>query len=279
MNRVREFLRSLLPFSVRVELRRVRRLPMWVLERRNIARRRAAIDELDTFSHLLASHESPLERSPGAVSQTLQRGKERNVDIAARLLDSIVLDPCQVFSYHHIVGRPTRLRGFSPGLELHAGHPSRGVGGGCCMISNMLYLLALRGGMKIVERHRHALDLFPDHDRTIPFGCGATVYYNFADLRFENPLPIPVLIRMRIEDRRLIGELWTPSDPGWRAEIYEVDHRFHRNGDDCWRENRIRRRFLAADGTVILDQEVAHNRGRVMYDVEELCADRDEGAP
>jgi len=117
-----------------------------------------------------------------------------------------------------------------------------------------------------VERHRHGLDLFPDHQRTVPFGCGATIFYNYADLRFENPLPQRVLLQLRIEQRTLVAELWTENDPGWTVEVYEVDHRFFREGDAWMRENRIRRRFRLPDGTVLLDQEVAHNRGRVMYE-------------
>src|SRR5260370_34676795 len=97
--------------------------------------------------------------------------------------------------------------------------------------------------MKVVERHRHGLDLFPDHQRTVPFGCGATVFYNYADLRFENPLPQPVLLRCRIERRCLVGQLLTVDDPGWTVEVYEVGHRFFQEGDMRMRENRIRRRF------------------------------------
>jgi vancomycin resistance protein VanW len=262
----RSLARRLIPFPVRLELLRLKRWPAWLVETPTIARTRLPPAERDRFQHLLARHESPLERTPGVVDPVLQRGKERNVALAAGLLDGLVVKPHEIFSYHRTVGRPTRLRGFRPGLELQNDRPSRGVGGGCCQVSNTLYLLALRGGMKVVERHRHGLDLFPDHQRTVPFGCGATIFYNYADLRFENPLPQPALLRFRIEGRALVGELLTVDDPGWTVEVYEVDHRFFREGETRMRENRVRRRFCLADGSVLLDQEVAHNRGRVMYD-------------
>jgi vancomycin resistance protein VanW len=218
------------------------------------------------FGHLLACHASPLERAPGTVPPHLQRGKVRNVTLAAQRLDGILILPHELFSYHHVVGRPSWIRGFRKGLELHEGKTSGGIGGGCCQISNSLYLLALRSGMEIVERHRHGLDLFPDHDRKVPFGCGATVYYNYADLRFSNPLPHPVLLRMRIADGCLVSEIWTIADPGWTTEIYDVDHRFFRQDEQWWRENRVHRRYLSRDGQVIRDEEIAHNRGRVLYE-------------
>jgi vancomycin resistance protein VanW len=259
-------LQNLLPFSVRVELARLRRLPSWWCERSSIARTHLKGDALGEFGYLLACHSSPLERAPGTVPAHLQHGKVQNITIAVQWLDGLLLRPKEVFSYHHIVGRPSWLRGFRMGLELHEGKPTGGLGGGCCQISNTLYLLALQSGQEIVERHRHGLDLFPDHDRKVPFGCGATIYYNYADLRFANPLPSPILLRIRIADRHLIGEIWTTTDPGWTTEIYEVNHRFFRENEQWWRENCVRRRFLGAEGNVLRDEEIAHNRGRVLYE-------------
>jgi vancomycin resistance protein VanW len=276
-------LRGLVPFALRVEIARLRRLPAWLVERPGIARTHARDDvSRARFAHVLARHASPLRRAypsgtQGAHDPVLQRGKERNVALAASRLDGLVVRPHEVLSYHHAVGRPSRWRGFRPGLELRDGRLSRGVGGGCCQVSNLLYLLALRAGMNVVERHRHALDLFPDHGRAVPFGCGATVFYNYADLRFENPLPEPALLALRIEGDALVGELRAERDPGFRVEVYEVGHRFERDADGGWlRENRIRRRITRADdGAVLADHEVAHNRARVLY---EPSATTDEAA-
>src|SRR5689334_8063291 len=152
-------LRNLIPFSVRVEFARLKRLPAWWLEMPTIARTRLPLEEQTDFRHLLACHSSPLERIPGTSASRLQHGKELNVSLAVQRLDGLLVRPYELFSYHHCVGRPSRLRGFRLGLELHDGATTKGLGGGCCQISNALYLLALRGGMKIVERHRHGLDL------------------------------------------------------------------------------------------------------------------------
>lgn len=266
---VRSLARILIPRFVRIELLRLKRLPESILETSTIASLRVPLQAKPSFAFPLASHSSPLSRSPGEVPADLQAGKERNVGIASASIDGLIIRSNEIFSYHRTVGRPSRLRGFRNGMELHNGKLSKGVGGGCCQVSNMLYLLALRSGMKITERHRHAVDIFPDHGRTIPFGCGATVFYNYADLRFENPLPQPVLISMRIEAGSLIGEIRTLEDPGWRTEIYEVNHRRSFEEGAWVRENRIRRRFFRLDGTLILDQEVAHNRGRIMYAMPE----------
>jgi len=195
----------------------------------------------------------------------LQTNKERNIHSAIARIDGLVVRPHELFSHHWTVGRPSFLRGFRWGLELHNEEPATGLGGGICKVSNLLYLLSLLAGMKIVERHRHALDLFPDKERTVPFGCGATVFYNYADFRFENPLPVAVLIGLTIQERELVGEIRAVSHPGWQAEIYETNHRFRHDKSGWLRENCIRRKFTRNDGEVLRDEVVAHNRARVLY--------------
>ena len=264
----REVLRRLVPFNLRVEICRLRRMPGWVIERPRVARRRQGPRACPSFGHRLAVHQSPLRRGL-CDDEALQRAKEQNVGIAAGRLDRVFVEPHQVFSYHHVVGRPSRARGFKRGLELHDGRLVQGIGGGCCQVSNLLFYLCLHGGMRVVERHRHGLDLFADRARTVPFGCGATVYYNLLDLRFENPLSQTVLLRVRVTGGRLEGELWARRDPGWRVEVYESEHRFFRDTRGWMRENRIRRRIRRTDGTLLTDHEVVHNRARVLYEPDE----------
>jgi vancomycin resistance protein VanW len=265
-SRLRSLARRLIPFRIRRKLVIVRRLPRWIVERRSIALHRAGPAEQQAFSWLLAAHSSPLERTPGAIPSDLQQGKEANVRLAATMLDRLVVGPNQTFSHHHTIGRTTRRRGFRKGMELQDGDSTGSWGGGLCQVSNSFYWVAVQAGMRIVERHRHGLDLFPDHERTVPFGCGATVVYNYADFRFENPYPQPVMLRARVEDGSFVSEIWAGQDPGFTVEIEEVGHRFFRSGSDWYRENRLRRRVRRNSGELVSDAEIAHNTGRVMYE-------------
>ncbi|MCP3975716.1 MAG: VanW family protein, partial [bacterium] len=269
MDQLRWLRRRLIPFRVRLELLRLARLPKWLAERRTVALSKASDKEAAQYPFLLASHSSPLERVAGALDAEVQLGKETNVGLAAGLLDRLIVEPNQVFSHHHAVGRTTKRRGFRKGLELRNGESEASVGGGLCQVSNSFYWVAVKAGMRITERHRHGLDLFPDHERTVPFGCGATVVYNYADFCFENPLPVRVMMAARVDDGDFVSEIWAECDPGHRIEVEEVDHRFFRDGDQWWRENRLRRRITTTDGVLLVDQEVAHNRGRVMYEPSE----------
>src|SRR5438309_11170098 len=86
---IRTMARRVLPFPLRLELLRLKRLPAWWVETPLIARTRLGADERQGFQHLLARHASPLERTPGAVEPRLQRGKETNVALAAGFLDGL----------------------------------------------------------------------------------------------------------------------------------------------------------------------------------------------
>lgn len=256
--------RQLIPHPLRVELARARRWPRWLIEAPRFARPRGG----DRWDHVLARHRSPLRRPGTSAEPRLQAGKERNVALVASRLDRRVIAPGCVLSYHHTVGRPSHARGFAAGLELHDGAIAEGLGGGACQVANLLYYLALIGAMNIVERHRHTLDLFPDSDRRVPFGCGATVFYNWADLRFANPLDVPVVLRLAVDHHELIGELRTETALDLCAHVYEVEHRFVERSGAIWRENRIRRRIArASDGAVFVDHEVACNAGRIAYEL------------
>lgn len=275
--RPRQLLTVLIPFGLRVEGHRLVRAVRDGLSGVPLSTRKAPATG---FGHRLAEARSPLERVAGALPAGLQRGKEINVALAARAIDSVVIVPGQLFSYHRLVGRPSRLRGFRLGLELQDNEESAGVGGGCCQVSNMLYWLAVNAGLDIVERHRHGFDLFPDHRRSVPFGCGATVFYNYRDLRFANPLGVPVRIGLSVEDESghvdrperawtLVGRIDAEADPGVRVTVEQRGHRFFCEDGVRMRENRIHRRTVDAAGRVIEDAELAHNLCEVKYDPPE----------
>lgn len=265
---LRSTVRMILPFGFRLEFIRLVGLPRRLLERHSgsFARERVTPEIRATFGHLLARHTSPLRRGATVSPPDLQKGKERNVTLVASMLDGLIIEPFQVFSYHRSVGRPSRLRGFVDGLELRDEHPVASIGGGLCQVSNGIHWVAVNAGMRIVERHRHGLDLFPDDQRTVPFGAGATVVYDYADLRIENPLSQSVMLATRVENATFVAEMWATRDPGWTVDVYEPDDHFFRQDGVWFRENHIRRRITLEDGTVLTDQEVAHNVARVLYE-------------
>ncbi|MED5371119.1 MAG: VanW family protein [Myxococcota bacterium] len=254
-------IRERIPFGLRVT---IRRLPALL---RHAARSLGPAERLERapvgFAHTQASRSSPLRRQGTAYRGGRQQAKEHNVERAAQRLDGVVIPPGAEFSWHREVGPPLRVNGFVPGPELHDGRLEMGGGGGACQLANLLYYLAAVGGLEVLERHRHGLDLFPDDDRRVPFGLGATVFYPHRDLRLRNPFPQPVHLQFQVRDGQLHGRLSLAQDPGLRFQVVEEGHRFVRRPDGIWRENHLFR--VGSDGRREL---LSHNLAKVTYTLD-----------
>jgi vancomycin resistance protein VanW len=167
-------------------------------------------------------------------------------------------------SWRDEVGPPLLQRGFAPGPELHDGVLTAGVGGGACQVANLLLYLAVHAGLDVLERHRHAFDLFPDDHRDVPFGLGATVFWPTLDLVLRNPHPYPLHLGLAVRDGHLHGALTAPQPPDDRWELVERDHRYEREGESVFRCNTLVRIRVDRAGRRT-EQPFASHRARVLY--------------
>jgi vancomycin resistance protein VanW len=259
-------MKRLLPYRLRIEARRAHRWLTSAPDRRTFARLRA--EDAAQFPFELISHSSKLIRRVDPQWMQLQESKVHNLELACARLDRLVIQPGEIFSFCHTVGRTTRRKGYVDGLEMHHGALVGAPGGGLCQMSNLLYWMALHLDLQVLERHRHEADLFPDDERSVPFGMGATVFYNYLDLQFRNTLTQPLLLRVTVQRPLLCGSVLSTSEKAFDVEFRETEHRFVRRADgSVWRENRVAKRVEYFDGRAPLEVEIAHNFGRVHYEV------------
>lgn len=216
---------------------------------------------------LLAEHQTPLLRRLKAVDMALQYNKITNLRLAAARIDGLVLRPGETFSFWQRVGRPVAGRGFLEGLVLENGRIGKGVGGGLCQMGNLLYWMALHTPLTVTERYRHSYDVFPDEGRTLPFGSGATLAWNYIDLQLRNDTAGDIQLRVWLSDSHLHGEIRAATRPGFRYEVFEQDHEIrHEPWGGYSRHNRIARRiFAATDGQLIGEEIVTDNHALMMY--------------
>jgi vancomycin resistance protein YoaR len=71
-----------------------------------------------------------------------------------------------------------------------------------------------------------AFDPFPDENRTLPFGSGAGVFYNYIDLRFSNPTEQTFQFRVWLTEDHLKGAVYTDPEPEHSYHVFERNHRF-----------------------------------------------------
>lgn len=227
----------------------------------------ASIGRVD-LPHRIKKHQSVLvRRMPGADLQ-LQLNKVHNLKLVIDLIDGILIEPGETFSFWRCVGRPTRVRGFKPGVELARGRARAGVGGGICQSSNLLYWLAIHSELEIVERHHHSFDPFPDDGRVLPYASGATVKYNYRDLQISNRTDATFQIRLWLDKKCLNGDLRSDRKKRRSYKVLERNHRFFMKKGGWYRTNQLWRRVadVENDGVVLGEEHLVTNCGRVMYE-------------
>lgn len=227
----------------------------------------------DRLPVVLIRHRSILRRQLAGVDARLQETKIVNLRLAAGSIDGLLIRPGEVFSFWDRVGPPTRERGFAEGLILAGGEVRTAIGGGLCQLSNLLYWMALHTPLEIVERHHHGFDPFPDHGRVLPFGSGASVFYNYGDLRLADPTDRTFQLRAWVTDRHLHGSI--AADRPWQY-AYHVEERgqaFRRSPDGrLYRDNELWRRTVDREtGRIVDDHRFATNHAEVKYPLSPAC--------
>lgn len=239
-----------------------RRKLRWWFSGTRFARRQATAP----LPHLVFTHATPTLRQLKNVDMWMQHNKVKNLEIAIRRLNGLVIAPGDTFSYWRRIGKPTRAKGYVPGMQLVQGKVTTATGGGLCQLSNLIFWMAMHAPLQIVERWRHSYDVFPDAGRSQPFGSGATCAYNYIDLQLRNDTAHALQLRLWIEDDMLHGELRSDAPPTARYEVFEADHRFKVQPWGYTRHNRIHRRVIdAASGEVMGEEPLIENHAICMY--------------
>lgn len=213
------------------------------------------------------SHQSILLRQLKDVEMWLQYNKIKNLQLAIAQINGLVIQPGEVFSFWYLVGNPTRQRGFELGMTLTNGRVKPGYGGGLCQLSNLIYWMALHTPLSIRERWRHSYDVFPDVSRTLPFGSGATVSYNYIDLQIQNNTVHPYQLGLWLTDEELCGEIRSNVSNPYQYQIVEKNHLI--TGPVAGRYLRhnelIRQVYDRTTQQLIREEFMAENNAFLMY--------------
>lgn len=219
-----------------------------------------------SLPYIQTSHATPLYRHLRGEEMELQKNKVVNLQLAAARLNGVVLRPGETFSYWRLIGKPSRKKGYREGMVLFLGRIGSDVGGGLCQLSNLIFWMTLHTPLTVVERYRHSHDVFPDSNRTQPFGSGATCAYPHRDLMIRNDTDQSYQLCVRVGETHLEGE--------WRAEVpqkvqYEILERNARMDQASWggyiRHNELFRRVFDLDGTLLREEFLFANDAIMMY--------------
>jgi vancomycin resistance protein VanW len=213
-------------------------------------------------------HQSVLMRKLWNVDMKLQENKTQNILLANHKLDSIIINPWEIFSFWELVWKPTYKKWYLDWVLINHGWVATWVGWGLCQLSNLLYWMFLHLDVEILERHRHSYDIFPDSGRVLPFASWATVFYNYVDLKVKNTLDYPIQIKLWTNDKYLKWQLLSDFPRKEKFHVYEKFHTFIKAAWKYFRYNLIHREKIV-EWKIISDEKVLENFSPVMYEVDE----------
>lgn len=239
-----------------------RRYIQWYITRKKYCK----LIEEKLYPNVYFEHKTPLLRRLKNVDMWLQHNKIKNIKIAIKKVNGIVIKPGETFSYWRLIGKPTVKKGYTDGMILFCGGFKAGVGGGLCQLSNLIYWITLHTPLQIVERYRHSYDVFPDSNRTQPFGSGATCVYNYRDLQIYNDTEEAFQLTVYIKDEYLVGKWLTVNEGNLKYEVYEKDHYIKQ---EFWggysRNNILQRKIFSRSGEFLKDEYLTENHAIMMY--------------
>lgn len=210
-------------------------------------------------------HQSMILRPLKDVDMYLQENKRTNLKLAISHLNKIVIHPNETFSIWKLVGRPSKWKGYLNGLVLKQGKIDVGVGGGLCQLGNLLFWIFAHSPLTITERYRHGFDVFPDVNRKVPFGAGATLAYNYIDLQVTNKTEKAFQINLWLDKTHLNGELFCSEKLEASYVLVERNHLMKRQ---LWggysRHNQIVK--IVTNKEKITEELLVENHAIMMYD-------------
>ncbi len=183
----------------------------------------------DGFS--IKKHKSVIKRKLKDIDTYLQENKRTNLQLAINHINNIVVKQDEIFSFWKLVGRPTKKKGYIDGLSLNQGKIEKDIGGGLCQLGNLLFWIFAHSPLSIIQRFRHSFDVFPDTNRDVPFGAGATLSYNYIDFQVKNNTKDSFVLKLWLDEKYIHGDFFCSKQLG---EIYEIQERNHSIKQQFW---------------------------------------------
>lgn len=239
-----------------------KRYKQWYFSDKNYVENRSK----EEYPYIIFKHSTPLIRKLKDVDMQYQYNKITNLRLAVQKLNGIVIKTGETFSYWKLIGKTSYKKGYLDGLVLCVdGTFKAGVGGGLCQLSNLIYWMALHSELTVTERHRHSHDVFPDVNRTQPFGTGATCSYNSLDLQIYNNTGKEYQLIIYLTDESLVGELRSSEPSLKRYEVYEKEHSITLGAFGGYIRNNVIYREVYDNIGFIKDEYVTENHAYMTY--------------
>lgn len=146
--------------------------------------------------------------------------RNTNLRLVCEILDGLILQPGEEFSFNGIVGQRTAERGFKPAPAYSGSGLVNSVGGGVCQTSTTLYNCALLADLDIVFRVCHGMTV-----SYVPLGLDAAVNWLTTDFQFANSTNFPIMIKAEYNDETIKMQLLGTDEKDYYI-VMEAKHSY-----------------------------------------------------
>ena len=129
---------------------------------------------------------------------TKDKNRNTNIELSARAISGITVQPGEIFSFNGATGERTAAKGYKEAPAISGGQSKDEVGGGVCQTSSTLFNAVVRADLEIIERNAHA---WPSS--YIEKGFDATVNWPGLDFKFRNNTNQPIFIVAGYSNRQV----------------------------------------------------------------------------
>lgn len=143
-------------------------------------------------------------------------GRRKNIELGIAEINGTIIQPGEEFSFKKTIGTTTIEEGYSMERIFLNGEVSKGIGGGLCQVSTLVFRAAMDSALQITERQGHSYTV-----SYYDYGLDATYSDPGPDLKFVNDTEHPILIKGKTENLNAIFEIYGTSD-GRVASTSEV---------------------------------------------------------
>lgn len=235
----------------------------YLIKKYKIARKKS----YENLEYLWKGDAKVLLRKLHGVDMQLQINKTKNLEIAGKKVDGIIIMPGEVFSLWNLVGKTSKRKGYLEALTVSDSELGKGIGGGLCQLGNLIHYLILHTDLEVVEKHHHSDALFPDEKRRVPFGTGTSIAYKRLDYKFKNTSNYPVQLRIWQDDVMIYGEIRSTVPINYKYKLVEEGHHFAMEDGIFYRISQVYRIKIDKETNKEIKKElILNNHSRVMYD-------------
>ncbi len=134
-------------------------------------------------------------------------GRAKNIELGVARIDGTIIRPGEEFSFAKELGAVTADDGFSEEKIFLNGEVAKGLGGGLCQVSTVLFQSVINSALPVTERHNHTYTV-----SYYDLGLDATFADPGPNLRFVNDTAHAITIKGKTENNTLLFEIYGVKD-------------------------------------------------------------------